>query len=215
MSANETAADIAYGCDADSNTATCEFEAIVSLASPPLTESQAGVQVFVPLYTEPTTSTSGRVMAGIPTADLSLEIGGSLNGNGFQPSPVQNTATPFFVFVGTGLKRGTADPVILHDQLTPIRQTFEFPWTDANGVQTEAGNPLHYGCGTDAETLCDRGRLVGVTSRILPGDQVGLIFTPSDVQYQQLVNFSAGTLRIRGNVELPIYPPSPLPESNN
>ncbi len=218
-----------YECDGDAGGFQCPIDVLVPLASPPLTESQFGVQVFVPLYTESATladgsdNTGGRVMAGIPTVKLNLEIGGSVLGQ-YQAFPEQSTDLPFHVFVGVGLKRGDVNPVILHDQLTPIRQTFTYPYAAFNHtvstdgtevVRTENMEPIHYGCGYDAESLCDRGWLAGATTRILPGDQIGLIFTPSDVQYQQLVNLAIATLKITGDAEFPIYPPSPLPASNN
>lgn len=191
----------AYTCDGQAD-ARCD---IGSVSLPLGGTADANMEVFVPVFTVP--DGESRVMAGIPTADLAI-AGRAVDLSGTAVDPI--------IFVGMGLMRD-GELVTLHDQIIPIRDTAEFPWADTQGVvNTHDGGttPYFYGCSPNAETLCERGRLAGVTVRLLPGDQVGPLFSSADIQYPRAINVPA-LLTITGDIELPIYAPSPLPPSNN
>lgn len=193
-----------YVCDTGAS-ARCPVNATVQLVG------AAGVVpgTFVPLYTVP--ENSSQVMAGIPTAKLNI-AGRAADLSGLAVDPI--------IFLGITIQRD-GQMIHLHDQLTPIRDTNTFPWADPYGVvvndiedNDNTETPLYYGCGSDAETLCDRGRLAGITARLRAGDVVGLEIRNSDLQYPSAINKSTGPLTITGNVELPLLPASPLPETN-
>lgn len=210
-----------YTCDGEAD-AQCEVNVTLNVGgSGPA--SNAGM--FVPLYTV----ADNRTMVGIPTVKLEFA---SANPAGGLPLPISSLDTT--IFIGTAIERD-GSTYILHDQITPVRGSATYPYTDvartvtnpatsmsctadpavnASNVVTENGNPISYGCGMNAESLCDRGRLAGITTRLLPGDKVGLMFSGGDVQYQQIVN-APNQIVITGDVEFPILGTSPLPNSNN
>ncbi|WP_348675988.1 Ig-like domain-containing protein [uncultured Abyssibacter sp.] len=184
----------AYVCDGG-DSATCDLGSVNLILGG---AADLNAEVFVPVYTVP--DSESRVMAGLPTARLQL--------NSLAVDPI--------VFVGMGLERD-GELVTLHDQITAIRNTTTFPWADSMGVVNEHDSgttPYFYGCSPDAEILCERGRLSGVSIRLLPGDRVGPIFSSADIQYPRTINLP-GTVTITGDVELPIEAPSPLPPGNN
>lgn len=190
----------AYTCD-DGASAACDLDFTLNLGG----SADANMEEFVPVFTVP--DGESRVMAGIPTAELQI-AGRAMDLNGTAVDPI--------VFVGMGLMRD-GELVTLHDQIIAIRDTPTFPWADTTGVQnTHDGGttPYYYGCSPNAEALCDRGRLAGVSVRLLPGDQVGPLFSSADAQYPRTTNAPA-QLTITGNIELPIYAPTALPPTNN
>ena len=196
-----------YVCD-NGTSATCDVgEVALNLGG----SADANMEQFVPVYTVP--DGESRVMAGIPTADFDM-AGRAADLSGAAVDPI--------VFVGMGLMRN-GELVTLHDQIMPIRDTATYPWAavqepgDMETVENShdgGTTPYYYGCSPNAEMLCERGRLAGVSVRLLPGDQVGPLFSSADAQYPRTMNTPA-QVTITGNVELPIYPPSNLPPSNN
>lgn len=196
-----------YTCDGGT-TATCDVgEVALNLGG----SADANMEVFVPVYTVP--EGEPRVMAGIPTADF--EIAG-------RAADLSGAAVDPIIFVGMGLMRD-GELVTLHDQIIPIRDTATFPWEavlepgDMERVENthDAGTtPYYYGCSPNAEMLCNRGRLAGVSVRLLPGDQLGPLFSSADAQYPRTMN-SPAQVTITGDVELPIYAPTALPPTNN
>lgn len=190
-----------YTCT-DGDSAVCDLgEVTLNIGG----SADANMEEFVSVYTVP--EGEPRVMAGIPTADLAI-AGRAVDLSGSAVDPI--------VFVGMGLMRD-GELVTLHDQIMPIRDTATYPWADTQGVNnTHDGGttPYYYGCSPNAEALCERGRLAGVSVRLLPGDEVGPLFSSADTQYPRTMNAPA-MLTITGNIELPIYAPSALPPSNN
>lgn len=184
----------AYQCDIG-DTARCDLGTVnLNLGG----TADTNAEVFVPVYTVP--AGEPRVMAGIPTAKLQLDA--------LAIDPV--------IFVGMGVERD-GELITLHDQITAIRDTASFPWADTNGVvntHDSGTTPYFYGCAPDAEQLCERGRLSGVSIRLLPGDRVGPIFSSADIQYPRVIN-APGTMTITGDIELPIESTTPLPPSNH
>ena len=191
----------AYTCDGQAS-ARCDIGSVALTLGG---SADANMEQFVPVYTVP--DGEPRVMAGMPTAAFDI-AGRAVDLSGVAVDPI--------VFVGMGLMRD-GELVTLHDQIIAIRDTATFPWADTQGVVNthDAGTtPYFHGCSPNAETLCERGRLAGVSIRLLPGDQVGPLFSSADIQYPRAINTPA-LLTITGDVELPIYAPSPLPPSNN
>lgn len=197
-----------YACDSPVNPAAahvCEIPTTtVNFGPDPVTGNTAA---FVPVYTVP--MGENRVMAGIPTAVLNVDT--------VHPDPL--------LFMGTAvLRAGSSEPELIHDQLTAIRNgdsdlispgTVDFPWTDANGNLNKDGGPLHYACPPNEALICDRGRLTGISVRLLAGDQVGLIFYGHNLQYAENSSRTPGIAMVSGDVEMPILAPSPLPVSVN
>jgi len=190
-----------YTCDASSDH-LCPVNQLVTLGGAAGQSNTA----FVPLVT----ISNARVMAGFPLAKFSI-TGLAREFAGSAVDPV--------ILMGIAVLRD-GQRLLLHDQLTPIRDTNVYPWADRFGVVNndindidDTDTPVYYGCGQEAEALCDRGRLVGITARLLPGDVVGIEFRTADPQYPTLNNLP-GTVTIVGDVELPILAPSPLPPVN-
>lgn len=104
------------------------------------------------------------VLAGIPVADLSVS----------GPAP----GTGGTAFVGIGLRRGDAAPVLVDDQL----------------------NPLRSGDAHDARPL------LIVAEKLQAGDQVGVLLYGAHHQYEPAnkSNFTANAYTISGTVKLPI-----------
>ena len=191
----------AYTCDGGAS-ARCDLGSVALTLGG---AADANMEVFVPVFTA--AAGESRVLAGIPTANLAI-AGRAVDLSGAAVDPI--------VFVGIGLMRD-GELVTLHDQITPIRDTATFPWADTQGVvNTHDGGttPYYYGCSPNAESLCERGRLAGVSVRLLPGDQVGPLFSSADIQYPRTINTPA-QVTITGDIELPLYAPSALPPSNN
>lgn len=184
----------AYQCDGGES-ARCDLGTVNLLLGG---AADANAEVFVPVYTVP--EGEARVMAGIPTARLQLD----------------SLAVDPIIFIGMGVERD-GELVTLHDQITAIRNTTTFPWADTAGVvntHDSGTTPYFYGCSPDAELLCERGRLSGISIRLLPGDRVGPIFSSADIQYPRVINVP-GTMSISGDIELPIEAATPLPPTNN
>ncbi len=122
---------------------------------------------------------------------------------------------------GSG-QRGTNDVELVHAQLTAIRSTV-FPWegrSDPLGAQfgqvtiNDGVTPIWFGCPPNV-TECERGRMAGVSSRLMPGDEVGLYFFGSHVQYASHSGRAGGPALITGDVELPLMPAGAPPVSVN
>lgn len=211
-----------YTCDADVAGATpgrCEIDVDVQIGG----AAQTAPFVDIPLVTIDANTT--QVMAGIPT--VKLDIANVMPSNPLIMLPTED----YKIFLSITLTRGD-EFRILHDQVTPIRGTSQYPYvafahatdmdldaTDDDVVVTENDNPIVYGCGMDAESLADcpegdRGRLIGVTTRLLPGDIIGLRISAGDFQYAGITN-TPSQLSIEGDIELPILAPTPLPTSVN
>lgn len=95
----------------------------------------------------------------------------------------------------------------------PASDTARYPFSAQDG--SSDGEAIHYGCAYNADSLCARGRLTGLSIRLLPGDVVGLQLRGSQEQYANNGSKVQGQVGISGNVELPIYAPSALPPSLN
>lgn len=203
----------------------CPINATVQVGG---TAQASAAPVDIPLVTIPAGTT--QVMAGIPT--VKLDIANVTSTGSLNILPISD----YKIFVSVTLTRN-GNLRILHDQVTPIRGTEQYPYVaiehfsdtqvpndtggtgDLDFVATENGNPIVYGCGMDAEQLSDcpegdRGRLIGITTRLLPGDVVGLRISSGDFLYAGIAN-TPSQLTVTGDVELPILAPTPLPESNN
>lgn len=164
------------------------------IAATTLSVGPQGESKFVPLYTV----TESRLMAGIPTVQLDID-------RTLAPTD------PIF-FIATAVRRnGVVIPI--HEQYTPVRDTARYPFS-ADDASSD-GEPIHYGCAYNADSLCERGRLTGISIRLLPGDVVGLQLRGSQEQYANNGSKVQGQVSISGNVELPVYAPSALPPSLN
>ncbi len=172
--------------------------------------------VFVAL----STLQSPQVMAGIPTANLSVSRA--------------NPAADEIFFAGIAVKRcqprpqpdqdpadcADSAPELLHFQAMPIRifpndavgLAQDYPRDDPRNFDGQAkGNfyPLRWGDNPQDPSL---GRLHGVTARLYPGDQVGLLLMPEHPAFTSIFSPVPGQLTISGTVGLPfVEQPTPPP----
>ena len=200
-------ADIPLGA----SSADFMFDFTTSVNVSPQGVSQ-GVSQFVPVYTVP--DGESRVMAGIPLLQASFAS--------LPPPAPQMAGSPAaepIVFAGIGVMRG-GELIHVHEQLTPLRDVSgisAYPYQNARGVNDAFGNAEWHGCppNDDCASLGGKGRLAGISIRLLPGDQVGPLFFGAHEQYATHGARTAAMTTITGNIELPIFAPSALPESNN
>lgn len=162
---------------------------------------------FVPLIT----LSSSRVIAGIPTANLQITRANPLADEIFymgiavqrcqsRPSPDQDPATC-----------ESSSPELLHFQAMPVR-VFPSEAVLAEGVypgddpRNFAGEPkghyypIRWGDNPQDQS---KGRLHGVTARLYPGDQVGLLLLPEHPTYTSVFSSVPGQVTVSGSVELP------------
>lgn len=121
---------------------------------------------------------------------------------------------------GSG-QRGSNDVELLHAQLLAIRST-RYPFEARSGpmesgvesavigslttgeqIQNNRRGPLWFGCPPN-ESGCEFGRMVGISSRLNPGDEVGLYFFGSHLQYATNSGRIPGPVDAEFTVNLPI-----------
>ena len=127
-------------------------------------------------------------------------------------------------FAGQGSgRRGTNDVELLHAQLLAIRSTV-YPFDARSGpldsgaeatllgtlttgeeIENNRRGTLRFGCPPN-ESKCEFGRMVGISSRLNPGDEVGLYFFGSHPQYASNSGRIAGPADVSFTVNLPIVP---------
>ncbi len=125
-----------------------------------------------------------------------------------------------FAGQGTG-QRGSNDVELLHAQMLAIRSTtYPFrarsgplesgmegtalgPLTTGEEIENNRRGPLWFGCPPNL-SACEFGRMVGVSSRLNPGDQVGLYFFGSHLQYASNSGRLPGPVDASFTVNLPI-----------
>ena len=180
--------------------------------------SQQNPGQFLSLYT----ASNAQVMAGLPLVDLQLE----------RANPTQDEV----MMVGVAVQRCHADPrtsgdcednapVLLHHQVLPIRvfptaaaapgqAGSSYPLDDPrNTLAQPAHYPLRFGDnpGFAGSNDTEAGRLLGVSARLHPGDQVGLIFYGEHPVFKSIASAAAGQVTVNGTVELPLMDPTPAP----
>ena len=189
--------------------------------------SQQNPGQFLPLYT----AADSRVMAGLPLVDWQVT----------RSNPAQDEIFYVGIGIrrchansadgdgsGTDCEAGNA-PKLLHFQVSPVRVfptaaadaqaltstgTAPFPADDPrNALPVGPYYPLRWGANPgfagSSDTL--RGRLIGVSARLHPGDQVGLLFYGEHPVYKSVSSAGPGQVSIVGTVELPLLAPSPAP----
>lgn len=114
-------------------------------------------------------------------------------------------------------QRGTNDPELLHAQLLAIRST-RYPHQARSGpldqpmgelttgerIENNPRGPLWFGCEPNVSG-CKLGRMVGISSRLNPGDEVGLYFFGSHLQYASNSSRLPGAADVQFTVNLPIF----------
>ncbi len=126
-------------------------------------------------------------------------------------------------FKGNGSgERGTNDVELLHAQLLAIR-ALQYPYaarsgpletqmdeqvlgklTTAEFIENNPRGVLWFGCPPNVSE-CAVGRMVGISSRLNPGDEVGLYFFGSHVQYATNSARVAGPADVKFTANLPIF----------
>ncbi|MGJ8668770.1 MAG: CocE/NonD family hydrolase [Oceanococcus sp.] len=172
-----------------------------------------------------TTMATASVMAGIPSANLSIQR--------------SNPASDEIFYIGTAVKRCQSRPTpdqdpqscedlapeLLHFQVMPIRvfatdavgdADSSYPLDDPRNFDGEAKGhfyPIRFGDNPQDEAI---GRLQGVTARLYPGDQVGLMLLPEHPVYTSVFSPAVGQVTVSGTVGLPLLtdanaPPQSVP----
>lgn len=211
-------ADMPRGCSgAGANCQPISIDGSFSVTTGPDPSQQRAGQ-FLSLHT----ATNDQVMAGLPLVDLQLE----------RANPTQDEV----MMVGVAVKRCHADPQdsgpcadlapqLLHFQVLPIRvfptaaaapgqASSSYPLDDPrNALAQPAHYPLRFGDnpGFSASTDTAAGRLLGVSARLHPGDEAGLIFYGEHPVFKSVASAAVGQVSISGTVELPLLDPSPAP----
>lgn len=161
--------------------------------------------VFVPIGSP--IAVSNAVLAGIP------RVGSVIVTTVTGVAPPAGTTIPV-AYIGVGLKRGSAAPILIDDEVTPFAMIAPATGTTTNGCASPPAAPAVGHCnnrGTgNAELL-----LPGVGELLQNGDQLGLLLYENQVQYLPANN--AGTAAQTGepnpyrvtlnNVELPVLVP--------
>ena len=153
-------------------------------------------------------------MAGIPLLQASFAS--------LPPPAPQAAGSPAaepIVFVGIGVMRN-GELIHVHEQLTPLRDVAgisAFPYQNARGVTDAFDNAEWEGCApnNNCSGTGGKGRLAGISIRLLEGDVVGPLFFGAHEQYATHGARTAAVTTITGNIGLPILAPSPLPEQNH
>lgn len=214
----ERIADMPRGCTgAGSNCQPITIDGGFTVTTGP-DPSQQNPGQFLSLYT----ASNAQVMAGLPLVDLQLE----------RANPTQDEV----MMVGVAVQRCHADPrtsgdcednapVLLHHQVLPIRvfptaaaapgqAGSSYPLDDPrNTLAQPAHYPLRFGDnpGFAGSNDTEAGRLLGVSARLHPGDQVGLIFYGEHPVFKSIASAAAGQVTVNGTVELPLMDPTPAP----
>lgn len=173
----------------------------------------AGVSpVFVPIGSP--IAVSNAVLAGIPTVQTVI-----INTvSGVAPPP----GTPIPVaYVGVGLKRGSAAPILVDDEVTPFAMVAPQVGTTTSACASPPAAPAIAHC-TNRGTGNTGVLLPGVGELLQVGDQLGLLLYENQVQYLPANN--AGTAAQTGEpnpyrvtmtgVGLPVLVPGSYPGSS-
>ena len=176
------------------------------------TVTSSSSPVFVPIGSP--IAVSNAVLAGIPR--VASVIVNTVTG----VAPPPGTPIPV-AYVGVGLKRGTAAPVLVDDQVTAFAMLDPASGTTTDACASPPAAPAIEHCNNrgmgNGEVL-----LPGVGELLQSGDQLGLLFFDNQVQYLPANN--AGTAAQTGlpnpykvtvnGVELPVLVPGTYPGSS-
>lgn len=218
----ERIADMPRGCTgAGSNCQPITIDEGFTVTTGPAPDTDPAPSLpdqFLSLYT----ASNAQVMAGLPLVNLQLER--------------INATQDEIIFVGVAVLRCHTNPQdsgdcednapeLLHHQVLPIRvfptaaaapgqAISHYPLDDPrNTLAQPAHYPLRFGDnpGFSGSNDTAAGRLLGVSARLHPGDEVGLIFSGEHPVFQSIASAAAGQVTVSGTVELPLLDPSPAP----
>lgn len=181
--------------------------------------------VFAPL----TTVTESQVLAGVPLVSLDITRANPLNDELFYAGiGVQRCHTHPYDEANTETCDEDAPFELLQFQMIPIRifptlaaemdvpsATLSYPADDPrNTLATPQVFPIRWGTdpGNAANTEQLNGRLIGVTARLHPGDQVGLMLRAEHPVFMSLSSPTVGQVTVEGTVYLPLQTPTTPPD---
>lgn len=172
--------------------------------------------VFIPLLQAQTPT----VLAGLPTAELEIS----------RANPLADEIFYMGIALQRCQTRPQADqdpaqcqdlsPELLHFQAMPVRvfatdaiaSNAQYPQDDPRNFAGQASGhyyPIRFGDNPEAPA---KGRLHGVSARLYPGDQVGLMLMAEHPTFTAINSAAPGQVSLSGSVELPILSlPNPVP----